>query len=388
MFSELPDGSRGVTPETAMRVADVYACVRVLADAAGSVPLHHFRRTQNGRQRITSGRAIELLERPAPATTQANLIASLVAHLNLYGNAYLGKFKDSAGQVVQLGLLRPDRVTPELKAGTPRYTLTSEHGERSEHGVDDILHIKGLSTDGLIGLSPIRQCRTALRTAEGAGKFIDQYLAEGARPSGILKLPAGGGESADRLRAQFGSRHAGQQNMHKVAVIGGDVEWIAMSATLGDLEFVEQRRISTAEIARIFRIPPWMIGAASGDSLTYSNVEQQQLAFVTHSLRPWLVSIEQAITADPDLCRGTNQYVEFVLEALLRADHMTRANVYEKALNPETGWLTRAEVRRFENLDPEDNVAEQASTTPRAGSEDPARNPAPTASRPEEDSDQ
>jgi phage portal protein BeeE len=95
-----------------------------------------------------------------------------------------------------------------------------------------------------------------------------------------------------------------------------------------------------------------MIGASSGDSLTYSNVEQQQLAFVTHSLRPWLVVVEQAISADQDLCPGS-LYVEFLLDALLRADSKTRAEVYTAALDPITGWMRRDEVRRLENLEPE-----------------------------------
>jgi phage portal protein BeeE len=95
-----------------------------------------------------------------------------------------------------------------------------------------------------------------------------------------------------------------------------------------------------------------MIGGSTGDSLTYSNAEQQQLLFVTHSLRPWLVLIEQAISADPDLA-SQNQYVEFLLDGLLRADSATRADVYTKALNPQTGWMTRAEVRELENLEPE-----------------------------------
>jgi HK97 family phage portal protein len=136
----------------------------------------------------------------------------------------------------------------------------------------------------------------------------------------------------------------------------GEVEWVAMAGPLDDLQFVEQRKLSTAEIARIFRIPPWMIGAASGDSMTYSNVEQQQLAFVMHSLRPWLVLIEQAISADPDLC-SQNQYVEFLLDALLRADSKTRADIYALALDPVKGWMTRDEVRRLENLEPEGAAA-------------------------------
>ncbi|MDQ3678640.1 MAG: phage portal protein [Actinomycetota bacterium] len=345
-----------VSPTSAMQIADVFACVRCLSDAAASVPLHVYRRTSGGRERLTSGRAVELLDRPAPATTQANIVGQVVTHLALHGNAYLGKFRDADGRVEQLALLHPESVAVKLVDGAPQYTLSGPHGQ-STHGVEDITHVRAISTDGLVGLSPIQQCRVALRVADGAGRFIDSYLANGARPSGIVSLKGHApGEQMNFIREMFAGRHSGASKMHKIAVFDGDVEWKPIAPTLGDVEFVEQRKMSTAEIARIFRIPSWMIGAPSGDSLTYSNVEQQQLAFVTHSLRPWLVLIEQAITNDPDLCRGPNVYAEFVLDALLRADHKTRAEVYTAALNPATGWMTREEVRRAENLPAEPNT--------------------------------
>lgn len=121
------------------------------------------------------------------------------------------------------------------------------------------------------------------------------------------------------------------------------------------MQFVQQRQLSTAEIARVFRVPGRMLNAPSGDdSMTYANVEQAALEFVTWGLRPWLVAIEQAITSDTDLCRGPNVYVEFLLDALLRADSKTRAEIYAIALDPVKGYMSRAEVRRLENLDPED----------------------------------
>lgn len=124
-----------------------------------------------------------------------------------------------------------------------------------------------------------------------------------------------------------------------------------MSLTPEDAQFLGQRELSAREVARLFRVPPWMIGAGDGGSMTYSNVEQQAQAFVTFSLRPWLVLIEQAITADVDLC-PPGIYVEFLLDALMRGESKTRAEVYTAALNPETGWMTRDEVRRLENLGP------------------------------------
>jgi HK97 family phage portal protein len=346
----------------ALQVADVFACVRCLSDAAASIPLIPYRQTSSGRQRLNSGRLYDLLQRPAPATTQANLTGQMVAHLNLYGNAFLGKFRGGEGRLEELALLHPDRVEVKLVAGSPVYTVSDPvTGRQSKHGTDDIVHIKALSTDGLLGLSPIKECKIALASAKGLGEFTEAFFRHGGRPSGIIKVPPGShtGRSRDALRDladQATARHGGAWNAHRIAVVSGDVEWQAISGPLDDLQFVEQRHLSTAEIARIFRVPVWMVGGTTGDSLTYSNTEQQQLAFVTHSLRPWLVVIEQAISADPDLC-AANTYAEFLLDSLLRADSATRAAVYEKALNPVTGWMRRDEVRRLENLEPE--TAEQ-----------------------------
>lgn len=355
MLQSTPGGGT-VTPSSALAVADVFAAVRCLSDAAASIPLIPYRRTAEGRTRV-EGRLAELLRQPAPATTQANLIGQTVAHLNLYGNAYIGLFRDADGKVEQLALLHPDRVTPELRAGQPVYTVNDGRGRQSEHGVEDIIHIRALSTDGLVGLSPVRQCRVALGLSQSLTEHAAQFFENGARPVGILRIPPGSQEMAELFGKHFGQHHAGTRNAHRIAVVAGDnIDFTQLTGPLDDLQFVEQRHLSTAEIARIFRVPPFMLEASSGDSMTYSSTEMQSLAFVTFALRPWLVLIEQAISEHAALCPGA-LYVEFLLDALLRADSATRAQVYTAALAPDTGWMTRAEVRRLENLDPEEDTA-------------------------------
>jgi HK97 family phage portal protein len=343
-----------VTPDNALCVADIYACVRCLSDAAGSLPLIPYRRTDTDRQRLYSGRLHDLLTRPAPATSQANLIGQLVAHLNLHGNGYIGKFRDADGRLEQLGLLHPDRVTVELKAGQPLYTVSdAKTGRQTKHGVEDVLHVRAMGVDGVLGLSPIAQCRLAVSLSRGMGEFAEAFIRNGSRPSGILKVAAGSNkEQMKRTSELTADRHGGSKNAHKIAVVSGDVEWTALSVPADDMQFCEQRKLSTAEIARIFGVFPWMVGGSSGDPMTYSNVEQQSLQFVTYSLRPWLVLIEQAITNDPDLC-SASVYVEFLLDGLLRADSKTRGEIYALALDPVKGWMTRDEVRRLENLEPE-----------------------------------
>lgn len=351
MLSSTPAGS--VAPNNALTVADAYACVRVLADAAASVPLIPYRRTGNGRQRLEGGRIADLLERPAPAMTQAGLIGQTVAHLNLYGNAYLGKFRRN-GELDQLALLQPDRVQPEIRAGQPIYTVTGPEGEQSVHGPADIVHVKALTTDGLVGLSPVRQARTVLGLSDQLAEHASSFFANDARPTGIVKLQRFGDvdDQVEDLREAWNDQHRGTDNAHRIAVVAGEVDFLPIGMPLDDAQFLQQRKLSAVEVARVFRVPPHLIGADTGESMTYSNLETAAIEFVTYSLRPWLVAIEQAITNDPDLC-SERQYVEFLLDALLRADSATRAEVYTKALDPITGWMDRDEVRQRENLTPE-----------------------------------
>jgi len=157
-----------VNRDAALRIADVFSAVRCLSDSAASLPLHAYRRADGGRERYT-GRLADLIDRPAPATTTANLVGQLVAHLALDGNTFLAKYRDPDGQIIQLGALDPTRVTVALERGEPVYALSRPDGVTTRHGVEDIIHLRAMSVDGLVGLSPIRQARQALGLARSLG---------------------------------------------------------------------------------------------------------------------------------------------------------------------------------------------------------------------------
>ncbi|MEJ7567425.1 MAG: phage portal protein [Gaiellaceae bacterium] len=338
-----------IAPATALQNVDVWACVRVLSDAAASCPLLSYRRLADGNRRRASNRTAELLRAPAEGTTQAAFVSTVMAHLLLHGNAYLGKYRDEDGRVEQLLPIAPERVQVERRHGRIVFTVSNDRGHQTEHGLEDVVHVKALSTDGVSGLSPIRMMRAALELNNAVREAATGLFANGARPSGILKVSATGDrDQVERLKKEWGSRHGGDRQ-GGIAVIAGEIgfEPIAMSAD--DAQFIQARKLSATEIARAFRIPPWMVGAEDGGSLTYSNTESQSLAFVSYSLRPWLVAIEQALTADRDLYSAST-FCEFLIDGLLRADSKTRAEVYAIALDPLTGWLRRDEVRRLENL--------------------------------------
>src|SRR4051794_7636018 len=237
---------RPVTPDAALKLADAYACVRVLADSISSLPLKAYRRTDQGRVPIGSdARISQLLERPAPGSTSVDLISQIVVHLNVYGEAFLGKYR-SDGEIVQLGLLPGDQMQVELRGQRMVYTLeTTTHGE-VELGPEDVLHIKGMSLDGLRGLSPIRQCAVALGVADALGRYAKGYFERGARPSGVLTVPNQSSSTATDMSAQLANaRHGGVDNMHRVMVVSGDVQFTPISLSADDSQFVETREVST-----------------------------------------------------------------------------------------------------------------------------------------------
>jgi HK97 family phage portal protein len=353
-----------VTPESALAIADAWACIRALADAASSLPLKVYRAIESGREELPGSRAAELLRRPAPGATQAGLVAQIVCHLQTHGNCFVGKVRIAGeGTVEALWCLPPGQVTVELRDGLPVFNYVDQRGRRAVLTEADVIHLKGLSMDGVVGMSPVRQAREALGLNVRLLQHSAMFFANDSRPPGILRVPAGpeSQDSIESLREAWEARHQGAERAHRIAVVSGDVEFQAVGLPMEDAEFVAQRRLSATEIARVFRVPPWIIGAEDGGSMTYANVTEQVRAFLTFSVRPWLTVIEQALSADRDLF-SRNTWCAFLDDAVLKADHATRAGIYEKALDPTTGWLTRDEVRRLENLPPEHQMARQEET--------------------------
>jgi HK97 family phage portal protein len=369
MLSQLPGA---ISATTALTVNDVWACVRLLSNTAASLPLVPYRRVDGGRERLTGGRLPSLLERPAPATTQSALTAQIMTHLLLHGNAYVGLYRNAADEIFQLGLLAPDRIVPEVKAnGRLVYTYYPPQGEKLVLSTDDVVHIRALvSLDGLTGLSVIKQAKAAIGLSDQLAQHATSLMANQAAPMGILKLQQFGDVEAEvaELRTFIEGVHKGPANAGKLGVFSGVLDYMALGLPPGDLQFLEQRRWSTVEIARAFGVPAHLVNADFGESKTYSNTELQAAEFLKFSLSPWLVQIEQSIT-NSVLC-SERQYVEFLADALLRAESKSRAEVYQIGLG-ENGWLSRAEVRRMENLPPEESAPAPAGPVSTNGSGNP-----------------
>jgi HK97 family phage portal protein len=338
-----------------MRLADVYAAVRRLALSAASCPIQVYVKNAVGsREQVTKTATTELLDRPSPGVTQPELVAGLVSSLALTGEAVLGKYRGADGEVAQLQVLAPDRLKVEVIGGEYRFAYTSRDGHINENlTFDDVIFVRMMTgLDGVRGLSPVSQVRESFSLAKSLTESSAALWANGGKPTGILKVPSGpqGEEQAENLAKGWESRHGGPKSAGRVAVVTGDIGWEPVSLSLADAEWIATRNLSTAEICRIIGVQPFLLGAPTGDSMTYANVAMQAEAHVKFDLLPLLRLVEAAMSADADLCPAPGQYVKFNLDELLRADAATRMSVYEKGIS--NGVLTADEARAQEDLPP------------------------------------
>jgi HK97 family phage portal protein len=355
------------TPYNALRISDAYACIRVLADTVSTLPVRAYRDTGQGRVQVgPDARISRLLGRPSPGSTSADLFSRVMVDLNTHGNCFLGKWRGADGEIVSLSALPADQVNVIMRGQTISYQIWLPNQDTVEFGLGDICHIKGMSSDGLVGLSPVTCARLALTLSSNLQEASRQYFLNGSRPSGILSVSGPQDDfTIQAVKERWDARQAGTTNLHRIAVLSGQATFTPVSFSADDSQFLGQRELSAREVARIFRVPSHLIDAepSHGSSRTYANVNQQNLSFLQHSLRPWLVRIERAFAADADLCPG-GTYIEFSTDGLLRGDPDLRSTIYQRALGStstgQPGWLTVDEVRELENLEP--MAVEQAET--------------------------
>lgn len=360
-----------LTPLQALGIGDVWAAVRCLADAASSLPVHVYRTRPDGaRERVTGGALVDLLNRPAPSTTQSDLVSTMIAHLLIWGCCYLAKYSQG-GRIVQLNTLVPDRVRPELQGGRVRFRYGPPTGSQRLLDERDVVYIKGLSIDGYRGMSAVAQAGRVLGLSDHLVRHALGFFRTGpGLPAAVLKLPPGASSRQVNLASE---QIQNDLRRYGVLVIEGEGDFQPLTLKLDDAQFAEQRRLSAQEVARVFRLPPHMLGAPTGDSMTYSTIEQQSIDFVRYSLQPWLRRIELAISNDRDLA-FERQYVKLEVDGLLRGDAKTRADYYSTMIT--AGVLTVDECRELEDLPPRREPPPTPRVVMPAGTQLPAQLPA------------
>lgn len=338
----------GVNSESALRLSTVYKCVRVRAETIGMLPLQVYRRLPGGGKEPADDHPLALLlhDAPNPWQTSMQWRSMMQAHLDLRGNAYSEIVYGRGGGVEMLVPLHPDRVKHEiLPNGNPRYIYRDDKGTERALVFGQVLHIAGLSTDGMCGMNPIEAEREAIGAAIATRDFGAAFFANSARPPAWIKY-AGKFSTAEAKRqwvSQFAEAYGGA-NSGKTPVLEQGMELHAIPISNVDAQYIDQRKWQDIDIAGIFRMPPHKIGIL--DRATWGNIEHQQIDFVTDTILPSCVAWEQALLRDLDF--GDGYFAEFKVQMLLRGDTKTRYAAYGMGI--KDGWLTRNEVRSFENL--------------------------------------
>ena len=339
-----------------MQISAVYACVRVLSEAIASLPLHLYKYTEEGSKEKAIDHPLYLLlhDEPNPEMTSFIFRETMMTHLLLWGNAYAQVIRNGRGEVVALYPLMANRMrvdrdenghlyyeyqmntsdAPTMKTGTVRLTPA------------DVLHIPGLGFDGLVGYSPIAMAKNSIGMAMATEEYGATFFKNGANPSGILSMP-GTVKDPDKIRSSWEQGFSGSHNANKIAILEEGMTYTPISISPEQAQFLETRKFQLDEIARIFRIPPHLIGDL--EHATFSNIEEQSLEFVTYTLEPWLSRWEQSMQRcllRPE--EKSTYFIRFNVDGLLRGNYQSRMQGYATGI--QNGILSINDVRELENM--------------------------------------
>lgn len=359
VFEELSEDRKTIagialTPETALQCSAVLACVRVISESVATLPFNLFRRIPTGGKEVAAGMPLHLIlsEQPNGWMTSFEFRELMQSWLLLWGNAYAEIRPGKFGAVTELWPLHPSRMKVErLKSGRLRYLYQEpDKMDPTAYTQDQIFHLRWLTQDGVKGYIPTMLSREAIGLARATELHSSAYFGNGARPGVVLESDQPlKPETAQRLRQSWEDMHRGPNQNGRTAVLPHGIKVKELSGTNESAQLIETRRYQVEDIARIYRVPAYMIGDLTKSS--YSSVEQQGLDFVTFSLVPWLRRWESACRRDL-IMDDENYFAEFDVRGLMRGDNAGRASYYKELW--QLGVLSINEIRTSEGLNPID----------------------------------
>lgn len=368
-FASLRTGP--VNPQTAQGISAVFACVAAISETVATLPLHLYRDTGTSREKARNHPLYRVLQdQPNPEQTAMEFREMMTASVLLTGNAFARIVRGSDGQVRELWPLSNVQVL-RLANGKLAYEYTDRAGKVIRLLADECLHLRHrIGPDGVLGLSPIAVARGVIELAQSEQEHGTATFRQGAKLAGVLETAAVlKPEQREALKQSWANQYGGAGNSGKTPVLEAGMTYKPISMSLEDAEWIEARKFNVAEVARLFRVPPTIIGAM--EAANYSNSVELNRQFVTLTLRRWLTMWEQAISTKCLTDAGRRIYfAEHSVEGLLRGDSTTRAAFYASGI--QAGWMKPSEARELENLPPLEGIddftfdAGKAATTPTA----------------------
>lgn len=350
-----PDAGVSISERNALQITTVFACVRIISETIASLPLHVYKREGSGKNRAPEHPLYYVLHDEANSEMTAFSFWETMAQWMLtWGNAYAEIERDGTGNVVALWPLSPDLVRVDRKAGKLVYKFSSVEGVEITLPAEKVLHFHGMGWDGRSGYSPIQLSREALGFAKATEKYGSKFFANGGKPGGVLEMEGVLRDKAaqERVRESWSEIHGGADNSHRVAILEAGMKYKPISLPPNDAQFLETRRFQKADIAQIFRVPLHMINDLS--NATFSNIEHQSIEFVVHTIRPYLVRMEQEIrrklfTTTSEKGKYT---AEWLVDGLLRGDAKSRNEALQ--IQRQNGIINADEWREIENRNPQE----------------------------------
>lgn len=340
-----------VNERNALHVSAVFSAIRLISETVASLPLMVYRRIDRGKERDSSHPVYTLLhDQPNPNMTAYVFRQTLMAHVLGWGNGYARILRNGIGRPYELQILTPDKVMPErTPTGEVVYRVQADDGSWSLLRSREVLHVPGLGFDGIMGYSVVRMARESLGLTVASEQYGSAFFGNNANAGGTIEVPNTLGDVAyKRLRDSWEDRHRGPENAHRIAILEQGAKFNKISIAPEDAQFLETRQFQIEEVARWFGVQPHKIGHLG--RATWGNIEHQAIEFVTDTLRPRLVCLEQEYKRKLFLTTERDFFAEHLVDGLLRGDITSRYNAYAIAIQNQ--FLTPNEAREMENRNP------------------------------------
>lgn len=341
-----------ISNDSALAIAAVYACITVISEDVAKLPLKVYRKRGNVREERPNHPVALLLRRPHPLIRPFEWRQAITAHVLGWGNGYTLVHRNGKGEAIQLDPLGPARVTPQMKDGRLIYVVKDEVGYRENYTPERIMHLRGLSYDGLVGYNVIQVARESLGLAKAMEDFAANFFGSGANQRGVLEYPnVLGKEAIERLRDGWLSQST-DPDTRKPLILENGMKWSATSVKPEEAQFLESRAFTIPEICRWFRMKPHKIADLS--RATFSNIEEENEQYVAETLMPWLIRWEQMIESDlfTDDELSDGYYVKHNVDALLRGNTAARHAAY--SAGRQWGYYSVNDIREKEDMNPVD----------------------------------
>jgi HK97 family phage portal protein len=336
-----------VNADSVFKVNAIFSAVSLISDTISTLPVDSYIRRDGARFAFRPRPA--WVQTPDIDTTKEAFYGSLIVSLLLDGNGFVRVFRDRQGRVVNMTVLNPAKV--EIRKDKVGSVIFTYEGESKPLNKDEVIHIPDVVRPGDIrGISRVNALKDNFGLAIALESYAARFFGQGASTNGIIEFPGNlTPDQAKNLVDGFDARHKGFRKAHKTGVLSGGAKFVQTSVENDKAQFIDSRRMAVEDVARAFNIPPHLLGLPGTN--TYSSVEQNNIAFVTHTLRPIVQKLESAFTPlmanEPG---GSTAFIKFTLDGLLRGDAATRFSAYSTGL--QAGYLTINDIRRLEDLPP------------------------------------